>query len=123
LQEIDFGDWQGKTLKQLRRRKLWRFVQHRPTMMRFPQGESFAEAQGRITGELEALSSRHKPKDLIACVFHSDAIKLAVAYYLGLPLDLFQRLVVAPASISTLQMGEYGAHLLNLNVTLPGAEG
>ncbi len=121
LQELDFGDWQDKTLKQLRRRKLWRFVQHRPTMARFPQGESFAEAQVRITRELQELAAGHKPKDLIACVSHSDAIKLAVAYFLGLPLDLFQRLVIAPASISTLQMGEHGALLLNLNITLPPA--
>jgi probable phosphoglycerate mutase len=83
--------------------------------MRFPQGESFAEAQTRVVRELENLAAQHKPKDMFACVSHSDSIKLAVAYYLGLPIDFFQRLVVSPASITTLQVGENQVRLLNLN--------
>ncbi len=121
LLEIDFGTWQGKTLKQLRRRRLWRTVQHNPARMTFPQGESFAAAQLRIASELEALSQRHKPQDLIACFSHSDLIRLALAYYLGTPLDLFQRIAVAPASISTLQLGERGVRVLHFNqqINLP----
>jgi probable phosphomutase (TIGR03848 family) len=115
LLELDFGDWQDKTLKSLRRRKLWKTVQGRPSMMRFPNGESFSEAQQRVAAELEALVAMHKPKDMFVCVAHSDLIKLALAYYLGLPLDLFQRLMVAPASISTLHIGEGSAQLINLN--------
>lgn len=115
LLEIDFGTWQDKTLKSLRRRKLWRIVQSRPTMMRFPEGETFAEAQGRIVREIEALCNLHTPKDIIICVSHSDLIKLAVAYYLGLSLDLFQRLIIAPGTITTLHIGDGGAVLFNLN--------
>jgi len=53
---------------------------------------------------------------VILCVSHSDPIKLAVAYYLGLPLDLFQRLIIAPASITTLLLNGSGIRLLNLNI-------
>ena len=60
-------------------------------------------------------SAKHKPEDLIVCVSHSDIIKLTVAYYLGLPLDLFQRLTIAPASISTLHIGEGEARIININ--------
>jgi probable phosphoglycerate mutase len=49
------------------------------------------------------------------CVTHSDPIKLAVAYFLGMPLDTFQRLSVAPASITALYLGEAGSQLLRLN--------
>ncbi len=115
LLELDFGKWQDKKLKKLQKHKLWSTVQGRPSLMRFPAGETFAEAQHRIATELEALRKMHKNKDLIACVSHSDLIKLAVAYYLGLPLDLFQRLMVAPASISTLYLGKTHALLFNLN--------
>ena len=118
LLEVDFGTWQDKTLKQLRRRKLWSTVQRHPSMARFPDGESFAEAQIRITQELNALSDLHKPKDLFIAVSHSDIIKLAVSYYMGQPLDLFQRLMVAPASITTLHLGPHGAHLINLNQSI-----
>ena len=115
LLELDFGDWQDKTLKSLRRRKLWKTVQSRPSRMRFPNGETFAEAQLRVADELEALRAMHKPKDMFVCVAHSDLIKLAVAYHLGLPLDLFQRLVISPASISTIHLSEEGAQVININ--------
>ena len=115
LLEVDFGAWQDKTFKQLQRRKLWKTVQSQPARMRFPEGESFVEAQARMVEELETLAALHKPQDVFACVGHSDMIKLTVAYYLGLPLDLFQRLVVSPASISTLHLGAGRVRLLNLN--------
>jgi probable phosphoglycerate mutase len=116
LLEVDYGDWQDKTLKQLARRKLWKTVQSAPAHMRFPGGESFGEAQLRIAEELTGLARTHKKKDVIACVGHSDMIKLAAAYFLGLPLDLFQRLIVQPASITTLHLSpDHGARLVNLN--------
>ena len=115
LIEVDFGEWQDKTLKQLRRRKLWKIVQTTPSRMQFPGGETFANAQQRIVQDLEALAQQHGPKDLIACFSHSDLIKLALSYYLGQPIDLFQRIMIAPASISTLHLGEMGAQILNVN--------
>ena len=115
LLEVDFGKWQDRTIKQLSRLKLWRIVQFSPSSARFPEGESFADAQYRIITEIEILCDEHKPKDTIVCVSHSDMIKLAVAYYLGIPLDLFQRLTVMPGSISTLHVAKGGARLFNLN--------
>jgi broad specificity phosphatase PhoE len=53
---------------------------------------------------------------MVACVFHADPIKLAVAFFIGLPLDQFQRLSCAPASITTLLIGEAGSQLVNLNI-------
>ena len=114
--ETDYGEWQGQTLKGLRRLKLWRTVQHAPSLARFPGGESFAECQTRVCQEIEWICSQHDAKDLVACVFHADPIKLAVAFYIGLPLDHFQRLSSAPGSITTLLIGETGSHLANLNV-------
>jgi len=118
LVETDFGEWQDKKVKGLSRLKIWRVVQFAPTLMRFPQGESFAECQFRMMQEIETLRAQHDPKDLFVCVSHSDPIKLLVAYYLGLPLDLFQRLHVAPASITVLGIGEGGSRLLTLNYDL-----
>jgi len=115
LLEVDVGDWQGKKLKGLSRLKLWKVVQGAPSHMRFPGGESFADAQYRACQEIEALMEQHDPKDIVVCVSHSDLIKLVVAYYIGLPLDMFQRLHVAPASISVLHVGMAGSHLLALN--------
>jgi len=99
----------------LSRTKLWKLVQGSPSRMRFPNGEAFADAQYRIIKDLDAIASQYEPKDLLVCVSHSDPIKLAVAYFLGMPIDTFQRLSIAPASITALYLGDSGCQLLRLN--------
>jgi probable phosphoglycerate mutase len=115
LTDTDVGEWTDRTLASLRRLKVWRTVQHAPALLRFPGGETFAEAQRRICQEIESLVEVHEPKDLIACVSHADPIKLAVAFYIGLPLDLFQRLTVSPASITALHIDRSASRLITLN--------
>jgi probable phosphomutase (TIGR03848 family) len=115
LIETDFGEWQGESLKKLNRLKIWRVVQNRPSLMRFPGGETFAELQMRYVRELEYICSQHEPKDILALVSHADPIRLAVAFYIGLPLDMFQRLSVGPGSISVLWLAEDSSRLLTLN--------
>jgi len=125
LIEVDIGEWQDQKLKSLSRQKIWKIVSSAPSRMKFPGGETFAEAQIRICNEIDMLSRQHEPKDLVICVSHADPIRLAVAYFLGLPLDLFQRLSVAPASITVIDLREMGSRLLTLNYeisfTLPKA--
>ncbi len=115
LNEIDMGKWEDKTIKQLSRQKLWTTVQQNPSRFRFPEGESFAEAQLRIANEIESISGLYKQKDMVICVGHSDMIKLAVAYFIGLPLDKFQGLIVQPASITCLDFSKNRTVLVNLN--------
>jgi probable phosphoglycerate mutase len=116
LGEVDIGSWEGKSLKALRRRKLWAVLQSMPSLFQFPEGESIRQAQARITAELEALRAMHKgSKAILACIFHADPIKLALAHYMGLPLDMYQRLTVSPASISVLRVHDGQAKLLHLN--------
>ncbi|RPI23276.1 MAG: phosphoglycerate mutase, partial [Chloroflexota bacterium] len=109
LLEIDFGGWVGKTGKQMGRMKLWKTVQETPSLMRFPGGESFPEAQARVVTELESIAAVHDEKDWAACFFHSDAIKLAIAHFLGMPLDNFQRLPVDTISITALTIPKEGS--------------
>ncbi|GAB4397999.1 MAG: histidine phosphatase family protein [Anaerolineales bacterium] len=116
LNEIDFGDWQGQALKDLRRRKDWKTVQHRPSLFTFPNGESFYQAQQRIVAELHSLAAQHAPKDVIACFSHSDLIKLAICHFSAMPLDAFQRLIIAPASVSTLLFNKDSVSVFNLNL-------
>jgi probable phosphomutase (TIGR03848 family) len=119
LGEIHYGQWQGQSIKALKRRKLWPVIQNTPSLARFPDGESFPEAQARIVAEFEILRSKHKgAKDVIACVLHADPIKLAIAHYIGLHVDFFQRLAIQPASISILRIDGHHARLLTMNLTL-----
>ncbi|MBN2469833.1 MAG: MSMEG_4193 family putative phosphomutase [Anaerolineae bacterium] len=104
--EVDFGEWQGRRIKDLARRKMWHVIQYTPTRAYFPGGESMRAAQVRAVDTVEELAGRHRGQ-VIAVVSHSDIIKMVLAHYLGMPLDLFQRIVVSPASISVVQLG-YG---------------
>ena len=113
LGEVRVGRWEGLSLKSLRRRKLWQAIRFAPSLARFPEGESFVEAQTRIVTELERLRSEHK--GAIACVSHADPIKLAIAYYIGLPLDQFQRLTIEPASVSVIAVEDHFARLVRMN--------
>jgi probable phosphomutase (TIGR03848 family) len=115
LIESDPGEWTGQSYKKLGRTKAWRSVQAAPSRFRFPGGETFAEGQARICQELQTLASQHESKDLIACFSHADPIRLAVAYFIGLPLDMFQRLAVNPGSITAIHLGETSSRLLALN--------
>lgn len=118
LIETDVGKWQGKKVKKLSQKKEWFKVQLNPSRFAFPGGERIAEAQHRFVEQIEDLCTQHDQKDMFVCVSHADPIKLVVAYYIGLPLDMFQRLNVSPASINALQIGEFGSQLLALNYDL-----
>lgn len=119
LMDNDIGKWQGRTLKQVSRIKTWRLVQRSPSRFRFPDGESFLETQTRIASCLDEIAASHKQKDVVAVVFHADPIKLAVAHYIGLPLDNFQRLGCDTGSVTSIFVGEGSAYLIRLNQKPP----
>jgi probable phosphomutase (TIGR03848 family) len=119
LLETNVGDWQGKSLKRLYLKKHWKVVQHAPSRAQFPNGETFYECQNRIVRTIDNILSKHKTKDIVACVFHADPIKLAIALYIGMPLDQFQRLGCDTGSVSVLAIGEMGASLMKLNQRPP----
>jgi probable phosphomutase (TIGR03848 family) len=116
LSDVDVGRWQGQSLMLLRRRKLWHTVQHAPSLARFPDGESFTQSQARAVSELESILTEHKSRGaIVACFSHADIIRLIIAHYLGLSLDLFQRLTIQPASISVMHVSDGSARILKLN--------
>ncbi len=115
LVEANVGQWQGQSVRRLALTKYWRIVQQAPSRAGHPGGETFLQVQTRIASTLEALRPKYKPREIVACVFHADPIKLAVAHFLGLPLDHFQRLACDTASVTMLALGEGGAQLIWLN--------
>jgi probable phosphoglycerate mutase len=116
LLECDFGDWTGKELKTLMKLPEWQTVQRAPSTFRFPNGESFTEMQTRMVSTLDRLRVAH-PGGTIVCVSHADTIKAAVAHALGTHIDLFQRIVVSPASVTAIVWGAGGPAVLTVNST------
>ncbi|QGG94558.1 MSMEG_4193 family putative phosphomutase [Actinomarinicola tropica] len=116
LLECDFGDWTGRELKELMKLPEWHTVQSRPSMFRFPRGESFAEMQLRISSAVQRLAQAHRGETIVA-VSHADPIKAAVADAAGAHLDAFQRLVISPCSITALLVGDAATTVLTVNST------
>ncbi len=114
LLECDFGDWTGGELKKLAKLPEWNQVQRFPSGFRFPGGESFTEMQLRIMASIDRLAATH-PGTTFVAVSHADPIKAAVAGVAGTPLDLFQRLVVSPCSVTALSRGPVSSHVLCVN--------
>jgi broad specificity phosphatase PhoE len=116
LCELDFGDWTRKTLDELRPRPAWQQWNAFRSGTRIWGGESMLEAQSRVVGEMLRLRDRH-PDQCVALVSHGDVIKAAIAYWLGVPLDLFTRIEIALASVSVVAIGDYGPWVLCVNNT------
>ena len=114
LFEVDVGAWTGLSIKRAARRPEWAAVQRHASAFRFPGGESFVEMQARVVSTVARLVERHRGRTIVVAS-HADPIKMLVAHALGTPLDLFQRIVIAPASITAIAYRAEGLSVLTLN--------
>ena len=119
ITECDYGDWQGRTLRDLAQEELWKIVQAQPSAVVFPGGESMAAMQSRSVAAIRrhdaAFEAEHGPGAVWVAVSHGDIIKSVLADALGMHLDLFQRLSVGPASVSIVRYGPHrpSVHAIN----------
>ena len=116
LAEVDYGRWTGRSMPQLVRTALWRKVQQTPSAVTFPEGEGLIDAQRRGVAALEEIAGRHQ-RAAVAVVSHADVIRLVLAHYAGLHIDLFQRLIVSPASVSAIALGDRIPRIVRMNDT------
>jgi probable phosphomutase (TIGR03848 family) len=114
LLEIETGAWTGLSLKRAARRPEWAVVQRHASGFRFPGGESFVEMQARMASTTGRLVERHRGQTIVLAS-HADPIKTLVAHALGTPLDLFQRIMIAPASITAIAYRAEGVSVLTMN--------
>jgi len=113
--EVRYGEWEGQKIKKLAKKREWHRVQFFPSRFRFPEGEALREVQARAVEALETLSREHD-KETIVVVSHADVIKLILAHYLGVHVDLFQRITIAPGAASILALPVSGfVRILRLN--------
>lgn len=119
ITECDYGEWQGRALKDLAKEKLWRTVQSQPSAAAFPGGESMAAMQARAVDAVRrhdaAVEAEHGPHAVWVAVSHGDIIKSVLADALGMHLDLFQRIAVDPASLSIVRYTDQRPYVLASN--------
>lgn len=114
LAEVDFGAWTGLTFDRLAGDPLWEAWNTRRSLARAPGGETMGEAQARAARAVEGVRTAF-PESTVMLVTHADVIKALVCLWLGLGLDGLQRFEVAPASLTTAVVGDWGAKLVRLN--------
>ena len=121
LAECDYGEWQGRPIRELAKEKLWQTVQRQPSAAVFPGGESMADMQQRAVSAVRrrdaAIEAEHGSGAVWVAVSHGDIIKSVLADALGMHLDLFQRLHVDPASVSIVQFTPDRPYVLATNST------
>jgi broad specificity phosphatase PhoE len=114
LDEIDFGPWSGQTFEKLDADPAWRRWNSTRSLCRTPGGESMLDVQQRVLSVVEMLL-RQKGASKIALVSHADVIKAAVSHFLGLSIDAWSRFDIAPASITSIAAGDWGAKVITVN--------
>jgi len=114
LDEIDYGDWTGRTFEELSGITEWRAFNAVRSCARIPNGEFMPDVQARAIGLMERLCKRHWGLT-VTLVSHADVIRSALAHCLGMSLDFSLRLEISPASISTVAMDLYGPRVLCIN--------
>jgi probable phosphoglycerate mutase len=112
--EIDFGDWTGKSFSELEGDAHWRAFNRVRSLARIPGGEAAIDVQQRVVGELVRLGQTY-PDQSIACFSHGDPIRFALMYFLGAPLDSFERVNIGVGSITVLTLAEWGPRIDRLN--------
>lgn len=112
--EINFGEWTGKSFDCLSTDRRWRHFNNYRSMTMIPGGELFLEVQNRIVKEMETLAEQHG-KARIAIVSHADVIRSAVAYFAATPIDLIDRFEISPCSVTVVALDEERACLLTVN--------
>lgn len=119
LTECDYGEWQGRPLKELAKERLWKVVQSQPAAAGFPGGETMAAMQARavaaVRGHDAAVEAEHGPGAVWVAVSHGDVIKAVLADALGTHLDHFQRIQVDPGSVSVVRYTESRPYVLGVN--------
>lgn len=118
--ECHYGDWTGKALSELSEHELWPAVQAHPASVRFPGGESILDMQHRAVACIREFNEHFGPEAAYAVVSHGDVIKAILADALGMHLDHFQRIQVAPASVSVIRYTTARPFVATINTSAQG---
>ena len=125
LRELDFGEWEGKTLAEIR--------EEDPDTVRlfednaehgFPGGEPLSEGAQRALVLFADLRRSHAGRTVLV-VAHNTLLRLALCRMLGIPLGQYRRVMprVVNGAVSEVRFGEKGGALYSFNDAGTGSSG
>ena len=115
LADVRYGDWTGRSFKELQRERAWKTLHENPGSFRFPNGEALREMGARAVAAVRDWNEHLGPDTIYAIVSHADPIRAILADALGLGFDGYGRLAVGPASLSVVRYGPGGPTVLRVN--------
>lgn len=118
LNEFHFGDWTGCAFDAVDQIEERQRFNHWRGGIRPPGGELALEMQARTVAAILHLSARHGPDNTVACFTHADPIRAVIAHFTSMPIDLYHRLEISPASLSIVEVGDWGPRILGLNLPI-----
>ncbi len=117
--EVDYGDWSGRKLSDLAKEPLWRVVQTHPSGAVFPGGEGLADAAARAHAGIRSVLAAAGDNDVVLICTHGDILASILADALGMHFDSYQRLVLAPASLSVIRYTDVRPFVEHVNDSGP----
>ncbi|MBI4209120.1 MAG: histidine phosphatase family protein [Deltaproteobacteria bacterium] len=114
LQEVHYGDWEGRYYHELPQDAFYCQLVADPIHTAFPGGESLGDVQARGVKLVEQFSKKFSDQT-IALVSHGDPIRGIVAHYLNIPLSDFRKIRIDNGSISTLEVINSKAEFKTIN--------
>lgn len=114
LIEINYGEWTNLTVSELKDDPLFRRYNNYRSNTRIPGGETMEEVQTRTITGIEKICAKH-PGSTIAIITHADIIKMAIAWYLAVPVDMMHRLEISPASVSVIELYDESVRVMKFN--------
>jgi alpha-ribazole phosphatase len=114
--EICHGAWEGLTVTEVEAAfpDLYARWQENPEAVTMPDGESLAQVQERVLGELSRLRSFHEG-ETICLVSHDVPVRLLILGALGLRLDRLWSIHLAATGISEIEYGGEWTTLCRMN--------
>lgn len=120
LQEIDFGDWEGKTYQQIARVQLQQFYQDPSNTP--PNGEPFGDFVARIDRATAKIIAQF-PNQRVLIITHAGCLRALFYLWLKLPVDKLCNINIAHGSLTCFQYFTDNttpfASLQFCNLTLP----
>ncbi len=115
LDEVDFGAWSGCRFAALDGDPGWSEWNGLRSLAGAPGGETMLQVQARAVGFVQHLRQRGSDAGFVL-VSHADVIRSILAYVLGMPIELMQRIEVSPAgrSVVVLEGGDVRVESLNM---------
>jgi len=112
--ELDVGEWTGRGYDELAGDRAWDHFNRYRSGTRPPGGELLLEVQARAVGALLDLHARHTGETVVV-VTHADVIRAVLGHFAGVPIDLLLRFEIDPASVTEIELHEWGARIVRVN--------